>query len=313
MTPSASPASASTRSNSGAGAGTNSSSNPNTRTQPSVGVCIPAHNEGSTIGEICARISESLMAGSDPLVSELVVIDDRSHDDTAANASQNGAQVIPVASILADFQPDRGKGNAMWKGIAATSSDIIVFCDGDLLEFDPSYIERLAAKLLENEQLALVKGYYERGYEGRPGEGGRTTALMARPALSLFFPELADIRQPLGGEYAIRREVAEQVSFVSGWGVEMALLIDIAAQRGAAAIGQVELGRRTHKHRSLDELSIQASEILHIVLNRAGVAWQDSWSHLLRRPGHPDLAVQLEERPPLCQTAQYRDQAATAA
>ena len=303
MTPSPAPASS----------GTSSSSSPGSCARPSVGVCIPAHNEGSTIGEICARISESLMAGANPLVTELVVIDDRSCDDTAANAAGNGAQVIPVASILADFQPDRGKGNAMWKGIAATSSDIIVFCDGDLLEFDPNYIERLATTLLEDEQLALVKGYYERGYEGRPGEGGRTTALMARPALSLFFPELAGIRQPLGGEYAIRRQAAEQVGFVSGWGVEMALLIDIAARWGASAIGQVELGRRTHKHRSLDDLSIQASEILHIVLGRAGVAWQDGWSHLLQRPGHPDLEVQLEERPPLCQTAQYRNPATATA
>lgn len=243
-----------------------------TETRPSVGVCIPALNEGSTIGEICAKISESLMQGSAPLVDELIVIDDGSTDDTAFQAASNGATVIPVKDILTSVQPNRGKGNAMWKGVAATDFDIIVFCDGDLLEFDSYYVEALAKTLLENEQLALVKGYYERGYEGRPGEGGRTTALMARPALSLFFPELAVIRQPLGGEYAIRRHVAERVKFVKTWGVEIALLIDIADRWGPDAIGQVELGRRTHKHRTLHDLSIQASEILHIVLQRAGLS-----------------------------------------
>lgn len=276
-----------------------------TGARPTVGVCIPAHNEGATIRDICAKISGSLMGGANPLVNELVVIDDRSHDNTAAEATLGGATVIPVSDILGAFQPDRGKGNAMWKGIAATTCDIVVFCDGDLLEFDPHYVEALAETLLEDQSLAMVKGYYERGYEGRPGEGGRTTALMARPALSLFFPELAGIRQPLGGEYAIRRHVAERVRFACGWGVEIALLIDVAEQWGAAAIGQVELGRRTHKHRSLDDLSIQASEILHIVLQRAGVVWRDGWSSDLVRPGHERHSVAIQERPALCEVDEY--------
>ncbi len=277
------------------------------RPRPSVGVCIPAHNEGSTIGDICAKISKFLMNGAHRLVDELVVIDDRSTDDTASQAASNGAVVIPVRDILPSFQPDKGKGNAMWKGIAATTSDIMVFCDGDLLEFDPHYVEALAETLIAEESLALVKGYYERGYEGRPGEGGRTTALMARPALSLFFPELAGIRQPLGGEYAIRRYVAERVKFVNGWGVEVALLIDVASKWGAETIGQVELGRRTHKHRTLHELSIQASEILHIVLDRAGVAWQNGWSFDLVRPGHEAYPIRIEERPPLHYQAEYQE------
>lgn len=272
---------------------------------PSIAVCIPAHNEASTIGAICRAVSSDLMGGRAPFVNELVVIDDRSEDDTASQARDNGARVVPVGEILPRFQPDKGKGNAMWKAIAATAADIVVFCDGDLEQFDTHYVAALAEMLLEDESLVMTKGYYERIYEGDPNGGGRTTALMARPALSLFFPHLARINQPLGGEYAIRRVAAEQVPFVRGWGVEVGLLIDVAARWGADAIGQVELGKRTHKHRPLHELSIQASEILHIVLHRAGVPWREEWSSLLVRQGFEDLQIKVEERPPLNSVSEY--------
>ena len=274
---------------------------------PSIAVCIPAHNEASTIGAICRAVSSELMGGRAPFVSELVVIDDRSEDDTASQARDNGARVVPVAKILPRFQPDKGKGNAMWKAIAATTADIVVFCDGDLEKFDTHYVTALAEMLLADESLVMTKGYYERIYEGDPNGGGRTTALMARPALSLFFPHLARINQPLGGEYAIRRAAAEQVPFVRGWGVEVGLLIDVAARWGADAIGQAELGKRTHKHRPLHELSIQASEILHIVLQRAGVPWQKEWSSLLVRQEFEDLRIKVEEMPPLISVSEYAD------
>lgn len=274
---------------------------------PSIAVCIPAHNEASTIGAICRAVNSELMGGRSPFVNELVVVDDRSEDDTAGQARDNGARVVPVAEILPRFRPDKGKGNAMWKAIAATAADIVVFCDGDLEKFDTHYVTALAEMLLEDESLVMTKGYYERIYEGDPNGGGRTTALMARPALSLFFPHLARINQPLGGEYAIRRAAAEQVPFVRGWGVEVGLLIDVAARWGADAIGQAELGKRTHKHRPLHELSIQASEILHIVLQRAGVPWQEEWSSLLVRQGFEDLDIKVEEMPPLISVAEYAD------
>ena len=56
--------------------------------------------------------------------------------------------------------------------------------------------------LLADADTLLVKAYYTRSFEGAPTGGGRVTELVARPLLSLLFPKLADIVQPLGGEYA---------------------------------------------------------------------------------------------------------------
>ena len=107
-----------------------------------------------------------------------------------------------------------------------------------------------------------MKAYYDRSYEGAPTGGGRVTELVARPVLSLLFPKLADIVQPLGGEYAGRREALEVLPFVEGWGVELGLLIDLVDRFGRDAVAQVDLGVREHRNWPLAELAPQALAIL---------------------------------------------------
>ena len=125
---------------------------------------------------------------------------------------------------------------------------------------------------------------------------------MARPLLAQFFPELAHLRQPLGGEYAVRRQAVEQVPFVQGWGVEVGLLIDLSRRFGAERIAEADLGVRRHRNRPLEELGPQALAILQTVLQRSGVsppAAGGGWSAGLRIPGVEAQEVSLRERPPL--------------
>ena len=124
---------------------------------------------------------------------------------------------------------------------------------------------------------------------------------MARPLLAQFFPELAHLRQPLGGEYAVRRDAAVQVPFVQGWGVEIALLIDLSRRFGAGCIAEADLRVRRHRNRTPEELSPQALAILQTVLQRAGVDVPSAaagWSAELRTPGSEPCTVSLSERPP---------------
>ena len=44
--------------------------------------------------------------------------------------------------------------------------------------------------------------------------------------------KIADIAQPLGGEYAARRDAVEVLPFVEGWGVELGLLVDVVERFG---------------------------------------------------------------------------------
>jgi glucosyl-3-phosphoglycerate synthase len=83
---------------------------------------------------------------------------------------------------------------------------------------------------------------------------------------------LAGFDQPLAGEFAGRREVLERLPFVEGYGVDLALLVDVVAELGLGAVAEVDLGARLHRNRPLAELRPQAEAVLRAALDRAGVA-----------------------------------------
>src|SRR5260370_31100253 len=112
----------------------------------------------------------------------------------------------------------------------------------------------------------LVKAYSGRTFEGAPTGGGRVTELVARPLLSLLFPKLADIVQPLGGEYAARREALEVLPFVEGWGVELGLLVDVVERFARDAVAQVDLDVRQHRNRPIEQLGPQALPVITTAL-----------------------------------------------
>ncbi|MDP9074596.1 MAG: glucosyl-3-phosphoglycerate synthase [Actinomycetota bacterium] len=273
--------------------------------QRRVSVCLPAQDEEATVGQMVEIIRAQLMQRH-RLVDELVVIDDGSTDRTAEVARGAGADVYPADGLLPEH-PGAGKGQAMWKGVNVTTGDLVVFCDADIRDFEPHFVTGLLGPLLMVDGINFVKGCYQRPLDGRAGEGGRVTELVARPLISLLFPHLAGMVQPLAGECAARREVLEQVPFVDGYGVDLGLLIDVARRDGIGAMAQCDLGRRVHRNRPLAELGPQAMAIVQLALSRAGLAPDVGlpWGALLR-PGVEPLLVPLSERPPLAELAARR-------
>ncbi len=267
-----------------------------------VSVCVPARDEEATIAAVVEVLVGDLLGPG--LIDEVVVIDDASSDATAARAGAAGAAVRPAASVLSAYPAGPGKGEAMWRGVHITDGDIVVFCDADVVHFDAAFVLGLVGPLLERDDLALVKAHYQRPLDGRDGEGGRVTELMARPLIAALFPHLSGMLQPLAGEFAARREVLGAVPFAGGYAVDLGLLIDISARWGAQAIAQCDLGRRIHRNRPLAELGPQALAILLLGLERAGMGGlhhqgEGRWISALQRPGSPDAVVSLITLPPL--------------
>lgn len=263
-----------------------------------VTVCIPARDEEATVGQIVASIRRDLMEDV-PVVDEILVMDDGSTDDTAAVAGAAGATVLSTEAVLPEF-PALGKGQAMWKGVHAATGDVIVFCDADIRDFHTGFVLGLAGPLLARDDITFAKGFYER-------DGGRVTELMARPLISLFFPHLADLAQPLSGECAAFRHVLEAVPFAGGYGVDLGLLIDLTARHGNSGLVQCDLGERVHRNRTLTELGPQSLAILQVALERAGVAEEDfPWTAQLVRPGADPAVVQFLELPPLLEVPAHR-------
>ena len=268
-----------------------------------ISVVLPALNEAETVGSVIDTITPMLGG----LVDELIVLDSGSTDATATRARAAGARVVTREEALPDVAPRPGKGEALWRSLAATTGDIIVFIDSDLIDPDPMFVPRLVGPLLTADGIHLVRGFYRRPLKVGDGEdangGGRVTELVARPLLAALRPELGYVLQPLGGEYAGTRELLTSVPFASGYGVEIGILIDTYDRLGLGAIAQVNLGVRTHRNRPLSELGPMSRQIIATLLTRCGIT--DSGVGLTQFIPDGDgyltraSTVSLDDRPPM--------------
>jgi glucosyl-3-phosphoglycerate synthase len=239
-----------------------------------ISVVLPALDEEDTIESVIDTISP--MVGG--LVDELIVLDSGSTDDTEIRAIAAGARVVSREEALPGITPRPGKGEVLWRSLAATSGDIVVFIDSDLIDPHPMFVPWLVGPLLTCDDVHLVKSFYRRplnmsdasGSEGATG-GGRVTELLARPLIAALRPELGCVLQPLGGEYAATRELLMSVPFAPGYGVEIGLLIDTYDRLGLDAIAQVNLGVRAHRNRPLAELGPMSRQVVATLLSRCGI------------------------------------------
>lgn len=296
-------------------------------TGTTVSVVLPALDEQDTVGAIVTQIVTALGAGvtaSCRLVDELVVLDSGSRDRTAAVAAAAGATVVHRDDVLPRISAVPGKGEAMWRSLAATTGDLVVFIDADLRSFTPAYVTGLLGPLLTDPRTALVKAVYERplvnGDAVIHAGGGRVTELVARPLLNLHWPELAAVVQPLAGEYAARRSLLETLPFPCGYGVELGLLVDTLESVGLQAIAQVDLGVRRHRHHDEQRLGRMAADIMQTAYSRLAVQGRGSEQHTatyglgttlaqFQRVGDSFDLVEHEigglERPPMLTVPEY--------
>lgn len=273
-----------------------------------ISVVIPARNEERTVAGVVGPLFRALVADT-PLVDELVVIDSDSTDATAEVASGAGAVVYRARDIAPALGAYRGKGEALWKSLLITQGDVLVFLDADLTQWGPHFVTGLLGPLLADGSVHLVKGFYTRVRTEADGsvstEGGRVTELVARPVLSLFWPHLAGVVQPLAGEWAARRSLIESLSIPVGYGVELSTLLDTVSRHGLDALAQVDLGSRAHRHQANHDLAVMAAELLAVAERRRAGAhrripdvtleqFERVDGQLLRR----SRPVPLDERPP---------------
>ena len=226
------------------------------RKRETVAVVLPAREVARTIGAVVEGLQ---MLGD--LIDQILVVDAASEDGTAEIAARLGADVRQESELLPEFGRVLGKGDAMWRALAAARGEVILYLDSDTQRFAPHFATGMLGPLLTQPGVEFVKGHFRRPFNGsdgceHQGEGGRVTELMARPLLSAFYPELAAFIQPLAGEIGARRALFERLPFACGYAIETSMLLHARDHLGLAAMAQVDLEQRLNRHQPLTDLSL---------------------------------------------------------
>lgn len=284
----------------------------------SIGVCIPTKNEEKTVSHIVKIIKEELM-NQHRLVDELIIMDSASKDNTAKLAKEAGAEVYQTHEVLSQVNlkelPPWGKGESIWKSIYVLNTDILIWVDGDIENFNSRFIYGLCGPLLNRPDLGFIKGFYQRPIKIdnvlHLSGGGRVTELCLRPLLNIFYPELSRVLQPLAGETSIRREIIEKIPICINYAVETCMLIDIYKKWGLEVIGQVDLKERIHRNQSLSQLSKLSFGLMQAVFNRLDIHGKVK---LLREPlwkkggyDFKNIKIIEDQRPPICEIKEYKE------
>jgi glucosyl-3-phosphoglycerate synthase len=261
----------------------------------SVSVCLPAKECAGTVGAIVGELVRVREAGA---IDEIVVVDAASRDGTAAVAQRAGARVHQEAELLPQFGPVEGKGDAMWRVLSVLAGDVVCYLDADTEDFQAHFATGLLGPLVCEQGVQFVKACYRRPFEhggvAVPEGGGRVNHLTARPALALFYPDLVGVRQPLAGEVAARRELLGRLPFATGYGVEVAMLIDVWKEVGLEGIAQVDLGVHRNRHQPLQALTPMAYTVLATIaqrLEREGRLAELEYDATLERPPLDSVSV----------------------
>ena len=208
-------------------------------------VIIPALNEEKTVAQVVK------LALAAPGVSEVIVVDDKSMDNTVAEARKAGATVITSTKL--------GKGASMKDGVLVASNEVITFLDADITTYSADTISLLCNPLLRNEA-DFTKSYFNR-------QAGRVTELVAKPLLSILYPGFPAFRQPLSGMIAGRKQLLAQCEFETGYGVDIGLLMDM--YHLGARIVEVNIGTIENRMQPLEQLGKMSREVARTILNKS--------------------------------------------
>jgi glucosyl-3-phosphoglycerate synthase len=229
---------------------------------------LPTREVADTVGSIVEALQRL-----DGVIDQILVVDAASEDGTAEIAARLGVEVRQESELLPGFGQALGKGDAMWRALAAARGELIVYLDSDTRDFSPHFATGMLGPLICEDDVRFVKGAFRRpfvaeGGEERPRDGGRVTELTARPLLSAFYPELAAFSQPLAGEVAAPRWVFERLPFATGYAIETSMLLHARDVVGVEAMAQVDLDERRNYHQPLPQLGPMAYAVLRVILER---------------------------------------------
>ena len=208
-------------------------------------VIISALNEDKTVGFVVTLALQS------PNVTEVIVVDDKSMDETVETARLAGATVITSTKL--------GKGASMKDGVMMAKNKILVFLDADITTYVHDVVEILSGPII-NDKADFVKSYFSR-------QAGRVTELVAKPLLSILYPGFPAFRQPLSGMIAGKQDLLLQCDFEDGYGVDIGILMDMFHL--GVRIKEVDIGMVENRMQALEQLGRMSREVARTIMKKS--------------------------------------------
>lgn len=216
---------------------------------PAVDIVIPARDEADTIGAVVTSLLSQRYAGS----FRIILVDDGSHDGTAAVAVAAAAAAATATAALANFEVLSGRSKpegwsgklwALDQGVAAGSAPLLLFVDADIVH-DPSHLATLVSRI-ETPRVDMVSEMV------RLNCASRAERLLV-PAFVYFFQMLypfAKVNDPTsgvaaaaGGTVLIRRDALQRIGGIAA--IRGALIDDVTLAGRVKLGGAIYLGHST--------------------------------------------------------------------
>jgi glycosyltransferase involved in cell wall biosynthesis len=211
-------------------------------------IILPALNEAERVGFVMDQVARS------ESTSAILVVDGGSIDNTVEVVKRKGNEIKKPCRVIRSEYRHCGKGVAMITGMKSaikSDTDTLCFFDSDIESITPEWVDRLVAGIADGADEC-------RGTFDRARDDALITKHITRPLISLFFPELSHIRQPLGGELALSKKIAEELITrprlvpTHSWGIDTWILLNSSLLGGR--IKEINLGEKIHKPKEISGL-----------------------------------------------------------
>jgi len=179
-----------------------------------ISVCLPCRNEGNHLKDVLARIPDS--------VDEIIVISNKSKDDTVKVAKKLGVKVLEDNRSIGGI----GYGFAHMTGIEKATGDIIVGMDGDAT-YPIEDLKKIIDFLIKNKLDFVSCNRY-------PAQPGTKIPLLLKIGVWTLNGEVTllygkRIRDILSGMWVFKKDVRDKLNLTMGeWNLSPQIKINAA-------------------------------------------------------------------------------------
>jgi glycosyltransferase involved in cell wall biosynthesis len=180
-------------------------------------LCLPCRNEGGHLREVIRRVPK--------VVDEVIVISNKSTDNTVAVAKKLGVKVLEEDRTIGGI----GYGFAHMTGISAAKGDIIIGADGDAT-YPIEDIEAIVSHLLDTQLDFISCNRY-------PLQNGVKIPFKLRFGVGLLNWEIRllyniPIKDALSGMWVFRKEIRNDLGLTMGeWNLSPQIKINAARHK----------------------------------------------------------------------------------